>query len=89
MQLLKSIYFFIAFDKPISHAQPLSGHSFRVGAALGLLKQGELLERIMLTGGLANRLHCNEESKKLVHVTQLFKSNYSVTQGCCQIPYPL
>ena len=31
--------------------QPLSGHSFRVGAALDLLAQGEPLERIMLRGG--------------------------------------
>jgi site-specific recombinase XerD len=31
--------------------QPLSGHSFRVGAALDLLEQGEPLERIMLKGG--------------------------------------
>ncbi|MDC1513662.1 tyrosine-type recombinase/integrase [Porticoccaceae bacterium] len=31
--------------------QPLSGHSFRVGAALDLLEQGEPLERIMLRGG--------------------------------------
>jgi len=31
--------------------QPLSGHSFRVSAALDLLKQGELLERIILRGG--------------------------------------
>jgi site-specific recombinase XerD len=37
--------------KPISHAQPLSGHSFRVGAALDLLEQGEPLEKIMLKGG--------------------------------------
>ena len=29
----------------------LSGHSFRVGAALDLLEQGEPLERIMLKGG--------------------------------------
>ncbi|MDB4117774.1 tyrosine-type recombinase/integrase, partial [Amylibacter sp.] len=29
----------------------LSGHSFRVGAALDLLEQGEPLERIMLRGG--------------------------------------
>ena len=36
----------IDFDK-----QPLSGHSFRVGAALDLLEQGEPLERIMLRGG--------------------------------------
>ena len=31
--------------------QPLSGHSFRVGAVLDLLEQGEPLERIMLRGG--------------------------------------
>ena len=31
--------------------QPLSGHSFRVGAALDLLEQGEPLERIMIRGG--------------------------------------
>lgn len=31
--------------------QPLSGHSFRVGAALDLLQQGQPLERIMLRGG--------------------------------------
>ena len=30
---------------------PLSSHSFRVGAALDLLEQGEPLERIMLRGG--------------------------------------
>jgi len=29
----------------------LSGHSFRVGAAIDLLEQGEPLERIMLRGG--------------------------------------
>lgn len=34
-----------------SSQQPLSGHSFRVGAALDLLAQGEPLERIMLRGG--------------------------------------
>jgi site-specific recombinase XerD len=34
-----------------SHEQPLSGHSFRVGAALDLLEQGEPLEKIMLKGG--------------------------------------
>ena len=34
-----------------SEAQPLSGHSFRVGAALDLLEQGEPLEIIMLKGG--------------------------------------
>ena len=31
--------------------QPLSGHSFRVGAAIDLLEQGEPLEKIMLRGG--------------------------------------
>tara|TARA_B110001450_G_scaffold10913_1_gene10627 strand:- start:1553 stop:1840 length:288 start_codon:yes stop_codon:yes gene_type:complete len=34
-----------------SDEQPLSGHSFRVGAALDLLEQGEPLEKIMLRGG--------------------------------------
>ncbi|MDA9999117.1 tyrosine-type recombinase/integrase [bacterium] len=34
-----------------SDEQPLSGHSFRVGAALDLLEEGEPLERIMLRGG--------------------------------------
>ena len=34
-----------------SNEQPLSGHSFRVGAAVDLLEQGESLERIMLRGG--------------------------------------
>ena len=34
-----------------SDGQPLSGHSFRVGAALDLLEQGEPLKRIMLRGG--------------------------------------
>ena len=34
-----------------SDEQALSGHSFRVGAALDLLEQGEPLERIMLRGG--------------------------------------
>jgi len=34
-----------------SDEQPLSGHSFRVGATLDLLEQGEPLERIMLSGG--------------------------------------
>ena len=37
--------------KTASNEQPLSGHSFRVGAALDLLEQGEPLERIMLRGG--------------------------------------
>ena len=34
-----------------SNQQPLSGHSFRVGAALDLLERGEPLEKIMLRGG--------------------------------------
>jgi integrase len=34
-----------------SNQQPLSGHSFRVGAALDLLEHGEPLERIMIRGG--------------------------------------
>ena len=34
-----------------SDEQPLSGHSFRVGAALYLLEQGEGIEKIMLKGG--------------------------------------
>ena len=34
-----------------SNEQQLSGHSFRVGAALDLLEQGELLEKIMLRSG--------------------------------------
>jgi site-specific recombinase XerD len=34
-----------------SNEQSLSGHSFRVGAALDLLEQGETLEKIMLRAG--------------------------------------
>jgi hypothetical protein len=34
-----------------SDEQALSGHSFRVGAALDLLEQREPIERIMLRGG--------------------------------------
>jgi site-specific recombinase XerD len=34
-----------------TNEQPLSGHSFRVGAALDLLEQGEPLEKIMIRGG--------------------------------------
>jgi hypothetical protein len=34
-----------------SDEKAFSGHSFRVGAALDLLEQGEPLERIMLRGG--------------------------------------
>jgi hypothetical protein len=37
--------------KTASDEKLLSGHSFRVGAALDLLEQGEPLERIMLRGG--------------------------------------
>jgi integrase len=37
--------------KSESNQQSLSGHSFRVGAALDLLEQGEPLEKIMLRGG--------------------------------------
>jgi site-specific recombinase XerD len=37
--------------KSESNQKPLSGHSFRVGAALDLLEQGEPLEKIMLRGG--------------------------------------
>jgi hypothetical protein len=33
-----------------SDEQPLSGHSFRVGAALDLLEQVEILEKIALRG---------------------------------------
>ena len=37
--------------KSTPNEQPLSGHSFRVGAALDFLEQGEPLEKIMLRGG--------------------------------------
>ena len=37
--------------KAPSDEQPLSGHSFRIGAALDLLEQGEPLEKIMLRVG--------------------------------------
>jgi len=46
--LLKALQKDLKMD---SYEQPLSGHSFRVGAALDLLEQGEPLERIMLRGG--------------------------------------
>ena len=46
--LLKALQKDLKMD---SNEQPLSGHSFRVGAALDLLEQGEPLERIMLRGG--------------------------------------
>ena len=39
-----------------SNEQPLSGHSFRVGAALDLLERGEPLERIMLRGEVGRRI---------------------------------
>jgi site-specific recombinase XerD len=45
--LLKALQKDLKMD---SDKQPLSGHSFRVGAALDLLEQGEPLERIMLRG---------------------------------------
>ena len=35
----------------MSKRSAVSGHPFRVGAALDLLEQGEPLERIMLRGG--------------------------------------
>ena len=46
--LLKALQRDLKMD---SDEQPLSGHSFRVGAALDLLEQGEPLEMIMLRGG--------------------------------------
>ena len=46
--LLKALQRDLEMD---SDEQPLSGHSFRVGAALDLLEQGEPLEKIMLRGG--------------------------------------
>jgi len=46
--LLKALQKELKID---SDQQPLSGHSFRVGAALDLLEQGEPLEKIMLKGG--------------------------------------
>ena len=46
--LLKALQKDLKID---SNEQPLSGHSFRVGAALDLLEQGETLEKIMLRGG--------------------------------------
>ena len=48
-----------------SNQQPLSGHSFRVGAALDLLQQGEPLEKIMLRGGMADGFDGDEIPKKL------------------------
>jgi integrase len=46
--LLKALQKDLKMD---SDEQPLSGHSFRVGAALDLLEEGESLEKIMLKGG--------------------------------------
>jgi len=46
--LLKALQRDLKMD---SDEQPLSGHSFRVGAALDLLEKGEPLEIIMLKGG--------------------------------------
>ena len=48
-----------------SDEQPLSGHSFRVGAALDLLEQGEPLEKIMLKGRMADGVDCHEIFTKL------------------------
>jgi integrase len=46
--LLKALQRDLKMD---SDEPPLSGHSFRVGAALDLLEQGEGIEKIMLRGG--------------------------------------
>jgi integrase len=46
-----------------SNQQPLSGHSFRVGAALDLLEKGEPLEKIMLRGGISDEIF-----KKLLYL---------------------
>ena len=46
--LLKALQRDLKMD---SGEQPLSGHSFGVGAAIDLLEQGEPLERIILKGG--------------------------------------
>ena len=46
--LLKALQRDLRMD---SDEQPLSGHSFGVGAALDLLEQGELLEMIMPRAG--------------------------------------
>ena len=46
--LLKALQKDLKMD---SDEQPLSGHSFRVGAAFDLLEQGVPLEKIMLRGG--------------------------------------
>ena len=47
-----------------SNQQPLSGHSFRVGATLDLLEQDEPLEKIMHRG-IAVGLNCHEVFKGL------------------------
>jgi len=54
--------------------QTLSGHSFRVGAALDLLEQGEPLKN-NAQRGMADGFDCHEIPKKLVYVTRLFKLN--------------
>ena len=46
--ILKALQARLQYD---TNGKSLSGHSFRVGAALDLLEQGEPLERIMLRGG--------------------------------------
>jgi hypothetical protein len=49
--------------KKDSDETPLSGHSFRVEAALDLLEQGDPLVKIMLRAGWQE--DCNEVSTKL------------------------
>ena len=48
-----------------SDEQPLSGHSFRVGAALDLLEQGEPLGKDNAQRGMADGFDCHEIPKKL------------------------
>jgi len=47
----------------------LSGHSFRVGATLDFLEQGEGIEKIMLRG-MADGFDCHGISEKLEHIIQ-------------------
>ena len=62
-----------------SDEQPLSGHSFRVGAALDLLEQGEPLERIMLRGGWQTESTAMKYLKKLdiLRYRIIFKSTFA------------
>ena len=58
-----------------STQQSLSSHSFRVGAALDLLEQGEGIEKIMLRGGWQTDSTAMKYLKKLdhiIHSSQLF-----------------